>query len=185
MRRLIGYLLVLAVALAGYVGHVYGQAETLVTAEQLSAAMTRWQPIRRDHENIARLARAYVHACARMTNPIPDRPRCPALLAALTFREASWLPGAVGARGEIGLFQLMRGPPRNGQSARALLNVDVNTATGARWLDRSAVMCGTKRHLANYPERVLTAYGGGGCVPSRAARMVLRWTERIHALTGR
>lgn len=152
--------------------------------QALAAAAARWQPSRaQDGAFLQQLARWTTDACARMANPLPDRERCPALLVALAFRESSWRPDAVGPRGELGLLQV-HGRALGGTDRSAAVQPATNVELGARWLDTAAQRCRDAGWRAGrgFAERVLSTYAGLGCSPSRGARLVLRWGDRLHDL---
>ena len=93
----------------------------------------------------------------------------PHLVALVIYRESAFRPGAVGARGEIGLGQLnLRGRP--GELCRDLLprlhRPHENIRCTVRVLADGLQRCGS------WP-RALTYYGAGSCGTSRYARRVL------------
>lgn len=150
----------------------------------LAAAAVAWQPTRAaDVELLQTIATAAIDACGRMHDPLPDRARCPALILALAFRESSWRPDAVGRRGPLGLLQV-HGRATEGLPRREVLEPATNIALGVRWLDRCVAHCRApgRPDPPHFAERVLSAYTGLGCVRSRAMRLLLGWTDRIHAL---
>ena len=153
-------------------------------ARALAGAAVAWQPTRAADANLLRsIAGHAIDACAQMTEPVPDRTRCPALIVAIAFRESSWRPDAVGRLGPLGLLQV-HGVATEGLPREQVLDPGTNVGLGARWLDRCALQCRAEgaAERPRFAERVLSAYAGLGCVPSRAARLVLGWTNRIHAL---
>jgi len=153
-------------------------------ARALAAAAVAWQPTRAADADFLQTIAAYaIDSCARMSDPVPDRARCPALVLALAFRESSWRPDAVGRRGPLGLLQV-HGRATEGLPRREVLEPRTNIRLGVRWLDRCVALCREpdRPDGPRFAERVLSAYTGLGCVPSRAGRLLLGWTERIHTL---
>lgn len=155
-------------------------------ADPLAVAAVTFQPTRAaDLAHLDRLALEIRVACLRMREPLPDRNRCPALLMALTYRESSWRPAAIGARGEVGLMQV-HGVAAFGYARAELLLSATNLAAGSRWLDRCALACRASgwASRSDFVERVLSRYAGIGCVPSSGARLALRWMRRLVEIEG-
>ena len=152
----------------------------LTSAGELASRMQRWQPTWRERHagELAEVAGAIVDGCARAPWPAPDR--CVALTTALAFRESSFRVTAVGARGEIGLLQIM-GAALQGETRETAADPQRNVELGLRWLAASAEVCRIAGWSGrpDFEERVLSKYAGLSCVPSRGARLVLRWAGEL------
>lgn len=146
----------------------------------LQARMRAWRPTWAGSEaELAEVAVAVVQACR--ANPWPDPARCPDLMAVLGFRESSWLPFAIGARGEVGLFQL-HGIALAGETRRSALDVDVNARLALAHLHRAQVMC--RLMGKGDVSTALGAYGSGRCRAYRGSRLVERWEVELRGDDG-
>lgn len=150
----------------------------------LGEAMLRWKPSREPQRaRLMRLGETFTDACDRSPSPVPDPWRCPALLAAVSYRESAWYSWATGKLGEVGLFQIMPRIGRTyGYSRRELRDPWNNTDAGIRHLVKAAEVCSRYKNRRTYLQRTLSAYGGAGCVRTWAARRAIRWMNQIHAI---
>ena len=179
---------ILAVALACVLafsasdcGNVEAEPAPDASAFELAARMRAWQPTWAGNAGeLESVAQGIVAACRR--DPWPSAERCPGLLAVLAFRESSWRPGAIGARGEVGLVQL-HGAALAGETREAAADPDANLRLGLAWLKRSAFMC----RLAGRDtvEAALSMYGSGRCRVYRGASLLLRWEREIATMRER
>lgn len=142
-----------------------------------------WQPrwIERYPGELATVVDAVLSVC-RAADAWPSRERCPALMLGLAMRESSLRADAVGARGEIGVWQIW-GAALAGETRAAAFDVQRNAELAQAWLktaDRTCRRAGWGRR-EDFEERVLGAYASGSCVTSRGARMVMRWAEAVES----
>jgi hypothetical protein len=164
------------VVVLAFIGQCEAQAEPPdAEALELAARMAAWRPtwVGAPGE-LDTVADAIVRGCRQV--PWPDAARCPALTAALAFRESSWRVGARGRLGEVGLLQLNHAA-RQRRSIADTEKPTTNVLLGLAWLKRCAFMCG----LAGHRESVdaLSLYAGLRCRSSAAARLVERWADEL------
>ena len=188
MNKLITFVVVFLMICSASV--LVAKADPLPTAtinenrfHPLAVSAVRWQPSRqRDLPLLSNLATWVTRECRNMSRPIPNAQLCPATMMALAFRESSWKPKAIGDRGEIGLFQIMPYSPAIAEvPVRLAQDPEVNTALAARWISVAVQTCTRSgwRRDPNFAERVLSSYGGAGCVKTPGARRALHWGRSI------
>ena len=148
-------------------------AEAFALAARMAAFQPLWTP-RREGE-LEAVAGVIVTACRR--DPWPTPARCPDLLAALAFRESSWRTDAIGARGELGLFQLLPGVALAGETRADALDPEVNARLALAHLRRAQAMCALlgRGDVAT----ALGMYGSGRCLAYRGSRLLERWESEL------
>lgn len=153
-------------------------AEAFALASRLAAWQPTWRPVREGE--LEAVAVAIVTACRRDPWPTPER--CPDLLGALAFRESSFRANAIGARGEVGLFQLLPGVALAGETRASALDPEVNARLALAHLRRSESLC----TLAGRPgvSVALGMYGSGRCRAYRGSRLLERWEAEVRAAGG-
>lgn len=104
------------------------------------------------------------------------------VLAAMMAKESTCRADATGARGEVGLMQIMpgrRSPAANGLTRRQLRDPRTNIHAGARWLSLRQVECGDGlRGIGGYNARTC-GHGLG------YARRVMALVGRVYRELGR
>jgi Transglycosylase SLT domain len=153
----------------------------VMTVALALAILECFGPARRAHPGAEARAQTYA---AQVDFAATSSRVDPYLVVALIERESSWIEGAVGKRGEIGLMQVTpRTEATKGYDTRLLelFKVAVNIRVGVRWMDVKRRRCGT-----DDPLLWLSAYKGGVCRSSPYSRgIVARALElRLRSLGG-
>jgi soluble lytic murein transglycosylase-like protein len=117
----------------------------------------------------------YVREVAGAIRSASDEFHVPAeIIAAVARHESGFKQFTIGARGEVGLMQVMRGGAVQGDFARLpnqhLADIHLNVWLGTAYLAKFA-------HKCRSPNLWLTPYNGGRCVVSRYSTAVLKDLE--------
>lgn len=156
--------------------------------KQLVSKLSHWKPVqaRRLNKQLPSWSYAWIKACEEMKSPrFVERNRCPALMAAIAYRESSWNPRARGRRGEVGLNQLMPHIFRAlfpAKGIRDLWDPVENILMAGKFLDMVKRPCLSYKDRPDFTERVLSKYGGAGCRHTFGARRAIGWANEIYTI---
>lgn len=148
-----------------------------MTAAIALAILEAFGPGRRAHPGAEARARIYA---AQVELAAGAARIDPFLVVALIERESGWHEGAIGARGEIGLMQLL---PHSAATKgyehhlSALFKPPVNIRVGVAWMARKRQACRTAD-----PVKWLSAYKGIGCRPTTYSRAIVARAAALRAL---
>ena len=155
----------------------FGSARYPMTAAIALAILEAIGPARRAHAGAEVRARLYAAQVELAATPVRIDPY---LVVALIERESGWHEGAIGAKGELGLGQLLphsdaiRGYERH---PSAVLKAPINIRLTVAWMAHKRAACRTAD-----PVTWLSAYKGLRCGPSRYSRWIVARAGELREL---